>query len=394
MKANPWQRLSQEPAPGFGRLQLLLDRLGHPEENLPPVVQVAGTHGKSSVALLLEAVFHAAGLRVGVCTSPDFSDPGEALRLGGEPVSPWSVSALLASTLEPWEEFLFGPGKPTVHEALTALALAHFAQARVELVILEASTGHRWDPTNFLRPWLSLLTCLQAGGRTGQVIWNAASLARPGVPLVTTAVEEEALEVLVRACRESGAALTLVDPADVELLDLRWEGAVWRSRTDPLDLGPFETTFLGLYQTANLSLVLAALAELFGGLPLSREAVRSGLAQARLPGRFELIHTQPWIVADAAQDEEAASALQASLERLPFVPGRRTLLLTHPEARLGGRIKDMLRPNFQEVFFTTPAELPLHLPRVLRGLSSEDFFLLVGPHPVLREVASVIQETP
>ncbi len=373
-------------------MKLLLSRLGEPQAGLP-VIQVAGTHGKTSVISFLEAVFCAAGLRVGVCTSLDLPNPAEALRLQGEPVPSLTVSALLSAALDPWEEFLFGPGKPTVHEALTAVALAHFARAQADLVVLEASTGHRWDPTNFVRPWLSLLTRVEAGERTASLAWEVAKLARPGVPLLTTALEDEALEAVARTCRASGAALALVDPEDVELLELRWDRAIWRSRSDPFALGPFETPFSGVYQRANLSLALAGLAELFGGLPLTREAVREGLGQARLPGRFELVHSQPWIVLDAAQDMGAAQAILESVERLPPVPGRRTLLLAHKEERLGEEMGNHLREAFQEVKCTTPLELSWELPKVLRGLCEDDLLVILGPHLVLREVRDVVKSS-
>lgn len=393
MIVNPWEKLAREATPSFERMELLLSRLGDPQSGLF-VIQVAGTHGKTSVISFLEAVFCAAGLRVGVCTSLDFPDPAQALRLQGERVSPIAVSALLSLALDPWEEFVFGPGRPTMYEALTAVALAHFAKAQADLVVLEASTGHRFDPTNFVRPWLSLLTRVEAGERTAALAWEAAKLARPGVPLLTTAVEDEALEAVARACRTSGAALALVDPEDVELLELRWDRAIWRSRSDPFGLGPFETKFLGAYQRANLSLVLAALAELFGGFPLTREAVREGLSQAYLPGRFELIHSRPWIILDAAQDLGAAQAVLESLDSLPFIPGRRTLLLAHPEERLGQKMGDHLQPAFQEIAHFPPVELPLRLPRVLRGLGENDFLLILGPHAVLQEVRDVVQSSP
>lgn len=388
---NLWGRLANETSPGFERLELLLSRLGRPQEGLV-VVQVAGTHGKSSVIAFLESVFCAAGLRVGVCASPDFPDPAEAMRFQGQPVPSITVSALLSTALEPWENFLFGPGRPTVYEALVAVALAHFARAPADLVILEASSGHRWDPTNFLRPWLSLLTRVEAGERTLSLAWEIAKLVRPGVPILTTAMEEETLEALARACRESGGALALVDPNDVELVELRWDRTVWRSSSDVFSLGPFETRFVGAYQGPNLSLALAALGELFGGIHFTREAVREGLAQARIPGRFELVRARPWVVLDAAQDVVAAQALLDTLYRLPSFSGRRSLLLAHAEERLGESMIALLRPVFSEVVQTTPEELSLRSARVLRGLSEEDFLLVLGPYWALREVEGVVRK--
>lgn len=386
---NLWENLSQTAAPGFSRLEALLSHLGHPEEGLS-VVQVAGTHGKSSVAAFLEAVFQAAGLCVGVCAPPDPMDPWQAVRLRGHPLSPTTGSALLSRALGPWEGLVPGPGKPTAHEAFTALALAHFAQAQADIAILEASTGQRYDPTNFVRPRLVLITQLGAGQRRSGGAWEVATLARPGIPILTTAKED--LEWLARACRQNGAALALLDPEDVELVELSWDRAVWRSRSDPLNLGPFKTRFLGAYQAANLALVLGALAELWGGWPLSLEAVRAGFAQAYIPGGFELVRMRPWVVVDAAQDEVTAQALRTSLAHLPPISGHRALFLIHPEEQLAKEMEAVLRPAFSQVWRSSPEESLDILPHALHLLSEEDFLLIVGPHPVLQEVRIVIQK--
>lgn len=358
------------------------------------MIQVAGTHGKTSVAAFLAAVFQAVGLRVGLCVSGDHPDPAEAIHVQGQPASSLVLSALLSAALEPYEESVFGPGRPTVQEAVLAMALAHFARSGLDLAVLEATTSHRWDPTNFLRPWLALLTRVEAGDRTAALAWEAGRLARPGVPILTTALEDEALESLARSCRGVGAALVLVDPDDVKLLELRWDRAVWRSRSDPFGLGPFETPFMGVYQAANLALALAALAELFGGLPLTREAVREGLSQAQIPGRFELLCAGPRVVADAAQDLAAAHAVLRSVEALPLPPGRRTLLLAHPQGRLGKAMAEIFRPLFHRVMMVPPAELPLRVPRAVRELCGEDFLLILAPPAVLREVGSVVRGHP
>ncbi|MFN3346768.1 MAG: hypothetical protein ACK42E_03035, partial [Candidatus Bipolaricaulaceae bacterium] len=222
-----WSELSREALPGLGRVKRLLARLGHPEEGLP-VIQVGGTHGKTSVIGMVESVLNAAGVPVGVVTSLDRPQPWTAARLQGEPLPPERLEGLVVQALRTWEDFV-EVGRPTAQEAVLAAALAHFAAQEAALVLLERTIGGPWDPTNCVRPQLSLLTDVfpPEGAE-----WEAKGLVQSGVPLLTP-VEDEAVVAVAEACQAAGAALSLVDARDVELLDLRWERAVWRSLTDP-----------------------------------------------------------------------------------------------------------------------------------------------------------------
>ena len=382
-----WAELSQEALPGLGRVRRLLAHLGHPEEGLP-VVAVAGAHGKTSVIGILESVLNAAGIPVGVVTAPDHPHPWEAARLGGEPLPRARLEALVIQAVRPWEDFE-ELGRPTPQEAVLAAALAHFAAAEAELVLLERTIGGPWDPTNCLRPRLSLLTHVVP---PESAEWEVKGLAQPGVPLLT--VEEEALVALAEACRAVGAALSLVDPQDVELLELRWDRAVWYSRSDPFSLGPFETPFLGAYQAPNLAVSLATLAELLGGFGLSRAAVEEGLHRLFLPCRFELVHRGPWVVLDAAQSPAAAQALSLALEPLPLHRGQRHLLLAHPSSTVAEEMFKVLRPAFFRVESVPPSELAEAAERLASRLSVEDVLLVVGPFPTLWEVRRVFIPAP
>lgn len=383
-----WAELSPEALPGLARVRRLLERLGHPEAGLA-AVHVAGAHGKTSVIALLESVLRAAGVPAGALTSSDPERPWEAARLAGEPVARERLEALVARAVRPWAGFA-DVGRPTPQEAVFAAALAHFAAAGAALVLLERSLGGPWDPANCVRPQLSLLTHVAPPENAE---WEVRGLAQPGVPLLTTAADA-ALVALAEACRATGAALSLVDPEDVELLELRWERAVWRSRSDPFSLGPFETPFLGAYQAPNLAVALAACAELLGGLGLSRRAVQEGLAQVSLPGRFELVHRAPWVILDAAPSAAAAQALHRALERLPYLAGRRHLLLAHPSATLAQAMLATLRPAFAWAREVAPAELPGAAQRLASRLGEEDLLLVVAPFPALGEVRRAFAAAP
>ncbi len=401
------------------RVRALLSRLGHPEPSYP-VIQVGGTNGKGSVVALLEAVFAAAGLRVGAYTSPDSRDPLARVRVGMSAASGERLRGLMERVAAP--EAGLGPGRPTQEEALTAAALSHFAQAGVELALVEARCEARCDATRCLdRPLLTLVTSVEEDTRfplgPGQAAWEQAELARPGVPLLTTERKPEVLAAFAQRCREAGAALVLLDPQEMEPVELSWQRAVWRSRSDPLGLGAFETRLLGAYQRANLALALGALAELVGGLPLSKDAVREGFASAHRPGRFEVVSLRPYVVLDGAQNPAGGQALMDSLDRLPRPRGRRTLVFAVRRDKLVRDTAEVLFPHFERVVLATPdcegalpaeAMVPqaarLRIPwelgggleeavrRAVRGLGDQDLLVVCGPLPALEEARGVIRE--
>jgi len=353
--------------PGLERVRLLLSRLGNPEGRFPSI-QVGGTNGKGSVVAFLESVLLAGGIKVGAYTSPDLGDPTERVRVDRKPIPGARLSELVREAIYPMDGLLSGPGRPTFFEAMTAAAFAHFAREGVELALVEVGLGGRYDATSSLgRPFLTLVTSVEEdhldffGPGLSQAAWEKAGLARQGVPFITAERKTEVLATFAQECRDVGAALVLVDPDDVQLVELSWERAVWRSRTDPLGLGSFETGLIGAYQGANLALVLGALAELVGGFPLGREAIREGLACASWPGRFEVISRRPYIVLDGAHNPSGARALVEALARLPTPRGRRRLVFGVLRDKLVHRMAEILFPEFDEVVLVasrSPRALP------------------------------------
>jgi len=353
--------------PGLERVRALLSRLGHPEGRFPSI-HVGGTNGKGSVVAFLESVLLAGGIKVGAYTSPDLGDPTERVRVGREPIPGARLSELVREAILPLDELLSGPGRPTFFEAMTAAAFAHFAQQEVELALVEVGLGGRYDATSSLaRPLLTLVTSVEEDHRDffgpglGQAAWEKAGLARQGVPFITTEHKPEVLATFAQECREVGAALVLLDPDDVRPVELSWERAVWRSRTDPLGLGSFETGLIGAYQAANLALVLGALAELVGGIPLGKEVIREGLATVNWPGRFEVLLRRPYIVLDGAHNPSGARALTDTLARLPAPGGRKWLAFGVLRDKLVRKMAENLFPQFDEVVLVAP-QSPRALP--------------------------------
>jgi len=347
--------------PGLERTEALLARLGGPEGDVP-AVHVAGTNGKGSVVAFLESVFRAGGLRVGAYTSPDLGDPTERIRINGEPIQPQTLAELILEAVQPVEELDAGPGRPNQFEAMTAAAFAYFARQGVDLAVLEAGLGGRFDASRCLAlPLLSLITSVNLDHREffgpglERAAWEKAGVAREGVPLITAEDKPEVLRVFEQECQEVGAALVPVSPQDVQLVEITWERALWRSLDDPLGLGTFATRLQGAYQGPNLAVVLAALGELVGGWELGKEAIAQGLWEACWPGRFEVLRRRPHIVLDAAHNPAATRALVDTLRLLPASKGRRTLLFGALRGKLIRSMAEILFPEFDRVVLVTSA---------------------------------------
>lgn len=383
--------------PGLSRVRRLLSALGEPQGRFP-AIHVGGTNGKGSVVAFLESVFIAAGYRVGAYTSPDLGDPTERIRVRGERIPEGRLRDILRGTVGPLPE----EERPTYFEAMTAAAYAHFAAEGVDLAVVEVGLGGRFDATNCLpRKLLSLVTSVELdhpeffGPGYSRAAWEKAGIAAQGVPFLTVERKVEVLAIFAREAKSSGSALVLLDPDDIQPVELSWERAVWRSREDPLDLGEFETGLVAAYQRGNIALVLGALRELVGGWEIPKGAIREGLYRARWPGRFEVVSRRPYIVLDGAHNPAGARALLESLRSLPEPSGRRILLFGTLREKPIKAMAEILFPHFHRVVLVAPdnpralpSEALLHQARRL-GVT---YRLGGGVRETLRDILSDLGE--
>jgi dihydrofolate synthase/folylpolyglutamate synthase len=347
--------------PRAGRLSLapieaLLERVGRPERGLR-VLHVAGSKGKGSTALLAEALLRAGALRVGTFTSPHLERWTERFRIDGAEVEEARLAAAV-ECLSPHVEFLRGPGlAPSFFDATTAAAFLLFQEARVQVAVVEVGLGGRLDSTNVVEPAVTCVTSIELehvrtlGGTLAAIASEKAGILKPGVPAVLGALPDEARAVvearaaalgcpLARLGQEIGAA---VREAGVDGLALR------------LRDGAFEVEarlpVLGAHQAGNAALALACVRRL-GILPDTELAALAprAFADARLPGRAELLGRAPWIVVDAAHTPASARALVDALA--PLSRRRLHLVLSVSEGKDLASIARILAGVADEVTLT------------------------------------------
>ena len=192
---------------GLERIAALLDRLGRPQDALPPIFHVAGTNGKGSTCAFLRAALEAAGLRVHVFTSPHLVRFNERIRLAGTLINDAQLAAILGEVLD-----LAGDIAPSFFEATTAAALLAFARTPADACILEVGLGGRLDATNVIdRPLVCGIAGLALdhqswlGNRLGDIAGEKAGIAKRGVPLVTQRYPPHIASRIARVANDAGA---------------------------------------------------------------------------------------------------------------------------------------------------------------------------------------------
>lgn len=273
----------------LGRIEALLAKLGHPERRLPPVIHVAGTNGKGSVAAFLKAMLLAAGIRVHAYTSPHLVRFHERIDLAGADgrAHPIGETELVDRLLD--VQRVNAGAQITFFEITTAAALLAFAEHPADVLILEVGLGGRLDATNVVaRPALGVITPIsidhadKLGGTLAEIAREKAGILKPFAPAVVSQQPLEVLEVLKSRARELAAPLT-VWGEDYEAFEQRGR-LVFQSAERLLDLPP--PVLLGQHQIANAGTAVAAALH-FKSRGLTVAAIERGLVEARWPARMQ-----------------------------------------------------------------------------------------------------------
>lgn len=301
---------------GLERLGKVLKRLGFRTPRVP-IVTVAGTNGKGSVAAYAAAILQAAGARTGLFTSPHLRDYRERIRIDGELVEPDALIAAFERI-----EAARGDIPLTFFEFNALAAFLIFEQSRLDAWVLEIGMGGRLDAVNIIDPSVAVVVSIgldhqeYLGSTLESIAREKAGIFRPGVPAVLgSRVRPAALEAHARAV---GAPLKRLGTE----FDFERRGAGWLFRGMRWHLEHLPPPALrGERQFENAATALAALEELPPSLGITPAAVDTGLRSARLPGRFQLIEPRiagelTWIL-DVAHNPDAARVLAENLRALP-----------------------------------------------------------------------------
>ncbi len=325
--------------PSLDRIRKLMDYLGNPERSAP-VIHVAGTNGKTSTARMIEALVRALGRRTGRTTSPHLQFATERIAIDGQPIHPRDYVRIWRE-IEPYVELVDaesesqGGPKMSKFEVLTAMAYAAFADAPVDVAIVEVGMGGTWDATNVAEADVAVITPIgldhteYLGETIGEIAqekagiikprWNADDLLTPPDNVAVVGRQEpEAMDVILNRAVECDAAVArLGSEFGVNAHQLMVGGQTLSLRGLAGDYDEIRLNLHGPHQAENAATALAAVEAFFGAGPgrqLSIEAVQQGFADVRSPGRLERVRTTPTVLVDAAHNPHGAKALRQAIE--------------------------------------------------------------------------------
>jgi dihydrofolate synthase/folylpolyglutamate synthase len=289
--------------PGLGNAFRLAELAGNPQSQLR-FIHVAGTNGKGSTCAMLESIYRAAGLKVGLYTSPHLVSFCERIQVNRRNIPQMKVARLV--------EFLKGfieSGQihnPTLFEVATIMALKYFADQQCDLVIWETGLGGRLDATNIVTPLASVITNIQLdhvqwlGDSLEKIAAEKAGIIKPGIPVLTAADAPEALKVIRESARARGATLVEV------------------SKSPDWFLKMSDLALKGSHQKTNAALALATVELLQPLISVTEGQIIQGLTEVNWPGRFQIIPqtNETSIILDGAHNPAGFKALSHALFEL------------------------------------------------------------------------------
>jgi dihydrofolate synthase / folylpolyglutamate synthase len=368
--------------PSLARIAALVDVLGDPHRSYS-VIQIAGTNGKTSVTRMIDALLTRVGLRTGRFTSPHLQLVTERIALDNAPISPQRYVEIYRD-IEPYVSMVDSAGEIPMSkfEVLTGMAFAAFADAPVDVAVLEVGLGGTWDSTNVADAKIAVVGPVSVdhveylGSDIAGIAKEKAGIIKPGSIAMVAEQTPEVAKVILERVAEVDAT---VARAGLEFGVLRRDIAVGGQVVKLQGLGgAYDDIFLplhGEHQAANAALALAAVEAFFGAgaqRQLDHEVVREGFASVVVPGRLERVRSAPSVFVDAAHNPHGAKALAAALDsefgfrRLVAVVG----VMADKDA---AGILAELEPVVAEVVITANSSPRAMDPDALAGVAMEIF---------------------
>jgi dihydrofolate synthase/folylpolyglutamate synthase len=390
------------------RFIALLERLGNPQNRFG-CIHIAGTNGKGSTTTFIAAILRSAGYRVGTYLSPYVFDMRERIQINGIMI-PREEFARWVTLLRPHIEALAATelGQTTEFELKTAVAFAYFAESAVDFAAVEVGIGGRLDATNVIPPPLcAVITSIGwdhmhlLGDTLGKIAFEKAGILKTGSIAVTAVPPGEAKEVIDRVALEKSVPLYTVAPEDQHQDPRRlisYQRDASGSLTLRLSSGTLKDvhpSLRGTYQAGNAATAVAAVEILrtMRGVTISDTAIREGLGNAFIPGRFQMVRDgRPTggatLLLDGAHNVEGAETLGIALRAEFGEDQKYTLITGAKQGHAPGPFLEILAPLINKVIATRPSFRPVDITEVVTAAERLNL-----PVSIVEPATSAILET-
>ena len=320
----------------------LLNRCGNPHNKLK-TIHIAGTNGKGSTAAILQSILRAAGLKVGLYTSPHLVSFNERIRVNGSPISNDFIIDFMKKFNDDINEI-----ETTFFETTTVLSLCYFYFKKVDVAIIETGLGGRLDSTNVLNPNLSIITSIDIDhqnilGNTIEEIANEkAGIIKKNTPLITFKQPKKILDILRNRAKTLNAKIEIVvDPQKI-VVDNFSTKFVINNKT-------FSIPLIGEHQAYNAALAIRS-SNIFMG-PLSYQMIKDGVKNTVWPGRFQLLNNKLKIFYDVAHNSAGINTIRSTLNSLNALEKIGLIILK--EDKDVDQISNSLKGLFDELIIST-----------------------------------------
>ncbi|MBL7961023.1 bifunctional folylpolyglutamate synthase/dihydrofolate synthase [bacterium] len=355
---------------GLDNTRSLLEYLENPQHSFP-VIHVAGTNGKGSTCAMLDAIFHAAGYKTGLYTSPHLFHFSERIRINGACISEADIVRLTNKMRTKIDEL-----KCTFFEATTAMAFDYFKENGIEIGIIETGLGGRLDATNVVDPLLSLITNIDLehtehlGKTMESIAVEKAGIIKPYRPCLVGFVDDNVKRVFDDKARSvNSTAFYLGNITTFSNVQLEIDRSQIDLNVNIHDGNYFfenlNVNLTGKHQLTNAAMAVSS-AVIQKQFPVSEDAIRLGLENVIWPARLEVIRKDPWIIADAAHNPAGMMVLAEAVESVCKPHFNKLFLII-------GMLADkdyaeavrIIAPHFTDIYTVTP--------RNEGALKAEDF---------------------
>lgn len=321
-----WQQVSL----GLERTQLLMEKLGRPQDSLK-FVHVAGTNGKGSTCVYTANILQAAGLTTGMFTSPYIETFEERIQVNGQLIPMDELKSVTLAVRDAAAEVEAETGEhPTEFELMTAVGLCHFARRKCDIVVMEVGLGGRLDSTNIIdAPEVAAIARIGLdhtallGDTLAAVAGEKAGIIKAGSCVVSYPQDPSAQAVINFVAKEAGASVVIPDFAQLQtgstaiLADEGGNELLMRTFSYH-GLEDLHTSLLGEYQPGNAAFAIEIIRALqTRGWAVSEQNIRDGIQAARWPGRYEVfphVPGTPWVVVDGGHNPQGIEALRRTCE--------------------------------------------------------------------------------
>ena len=314
------------PQPRLEATRRVVELLGDPHRAYP-IIHVTGTNGKTSTSRMIESILRAYGLRTGLMTSPHLVRVNERIVIDGLPISNRALAANWEDirpylALVDGELIAAGEQPLTFFEALTALAFASFADAPVDVGVIEVGMGGEWDSTNVADGQVAVFTPIaldhtqRLGNTVAEIARTKSGIIKPVASIVSARQQPDALAELERAAELTESRIAVegdgfaLESTTVavggQVITVRGRAGIYRDHFLPL---------FGDHQAQNAAVAIAAVESFLGdgAQTLVGDVLAEGLATATSPGRLQIVGTEPTVLVDAAHNPHGAAALAAAI---------------------------------------------------------------------------------